>query len=67
MLSRRLVRTISDNGHSALRAPASREETGARGCLEGCGGAPGYDRKGPFTSYVIPPDELPLVPRWLEK
>lgn len=25
------------------------------------------ERKGPVTSYVIPPDELPLLPRWLEK
>lgn len=27
----------------------------------------GYERNGPLTSYVIPADELPLVPRWLEK
>ncbi len=38
-----------------------------RSALHHPSGRTGYLRNGPVTSYVMPPDELPLVPRWLEK
>ncbi len=44
-----------------------------KGVRRGHGGAPAHagvprqPRNGPFTSYVMPPDELPLVPRCEEK
>ncbi|SBU89667.1 hypothetical protein YW5DRAFT_00707 [Streptomyces sp. Ncost-T6T-1] len=51
----------------------------SKGVRRGHGGAPAHAgvrprprpprqlRNGPFTSYVMPPEELPLVPRCEEK
>ncbi|GGY83698.1 hypothetical protein GCM10010343_05740 [Streptomyces avidinii] len=55
--------------------PAPQTPAGLEGSAGGAGGGGGgvgkaaglQTRKGPVTSYVMPPDELPLVPRWLEK